>query len=75
MNPTLKFNIPPTGQHLELVPSAYPQILRVAIRSDNHVYSDPSITTHIEVALKYNLDLDKSISGYITITGQFVKRS
>ena len=67
--------IPPTAQHLELMPEEYPTIRSVAIKQGERVFeARPGETTHVQVALSNGLDFDKASRGYITNEGKFVDR-
>lgn len=70
LQPTATQAVPPTAQHLELMPEEYPEIDKVAVMQDGKVYTDH---THPEIVIANNLDPEKAISGYTTKkTGEFV---
>jgi hypothetical protein len=62
--------IPPTAQHLELMPEEYPEIDKVAVMQDGKVYTD---SVHGQIIADEGLDPEKAISGYtMKKTGEFV---
>jgi hypothetical protein len=65
-------SIPPTGQHLELLPEEYPQIFGVAMKQGERVYTGKP--THAEVMLDHGLDPGQTIPGFVTKAGEFVEQ-
>jgi phospholipid N-methyltransferase len=63
--------IPPTAQHLELMPEEYPNIESVAVEQDGKVYKDH---THVNILLENNLDPEKAVPGFLTKQGEFVEQ-
>ena len=63
--------VPPTSQHLELMPEEYPDIEAAAIKQDGKIYKDH---THISIALENNLDPEKAIPGFVTKRGEFIEQ-
>lgn len=61
--------VPPTAQHLELMPEEYPEIDKVAMMQDGKIFTDHS---HPEIVVDNNLDPEKAIRGYTTKEGEFV---
>jgi len=63
--------IPPTAQHLELMPEEYPNIESVAVKQDGKIYTDH---VHGEIIATNNLDPKKAIPGFVTKEGKFVEQ-
>lgn len=63
--------IPPTAQHLELLPEEYPNIEAVAVEQDGKIYKDH---THVNIVLENNLDPEKATPGFLTKQGEFVEQ-
>lgn len=63
--------VPPTAQHLELMPEEYPNIEKVAVKQDGKIYTDH---VHGEIIANEGLDPEKAIPGFLTKQGKFVEQ-
>jgi len=69
--PLPREEIPPTAQHLELMPEEYPKIKSVAVKQDGKIYTDH---VHGEIIAENKLNPEKAIPGFVTKEGKFVEQ-
>jgi len=63
--------VPPTGQHLELMPEEYPNIDKVAMKQDGKIYTG---NVHAEIVVREGLDPERAIPGFTTKDGKFIEQ-